>query len=216
MAGHRCELIGGTLLVTPAPNTRHQRSVARLLALLIGAAGSGIEVLPAPYDWVADPSTLFQPDVLVARRADLGPRRLEATEHVTRATVVGDEPRSAKRRSTPGLSRPASSIDIRRRPYGNRYGSLRNMRQTLVQLTDELVEALDRRAQREGVSRSKVVRDVLDAALSSGAEHDRALTEGYRRTPQSDAADAWGDLDAWTAANGRRNLAALDDEDGGW
>ncbi len=90
------------------------------------------------------------------------------------------------------------------------------MRQTLVQLTDELVEALDRRAEREGVSRSKVVRDLLDVALSSGAEHDRALIEGYRRTPQSDAADAWGDLDSWTAANARRNLAALHDEDGGW
>lgn len=90
------------------------------------------------------------------------------------------------------------------------------MRQTLVQLTDELVEALDRRAEREGISRSKVVRDILDLALSSGAEHDRALIEGYSRTPQSDAADAWGDLDAWTAANARRNRAALDDEDGGW
>jgi len=47
------------------------------------------------------------------------------------------------------------------------------VRQTLVQLTDELVAALDRRAEREGVSRSKVVRDLLDVALSSGAEHDR-------------------------------------------
>ncbi len=90
------------------------------------------------------------------------------------------------------------------------------MRQTLVQLTDELVEALDRRAQREGVSRSKVVRDLLGAALSAGAEHDRALVEGYTRVPQSDAADAWGDLEAWTAVNARRNLAALNDEDGGW
>ena len=45
------------------------------------------------------------------------------------------------------------------------------MRQTLVQLTDELVEALDRRAQREGVSRSKVVRDLLGAAALP-QEHD--------------------------------------------
>ncbi len=75
--GHRYELIDGTLLVTPAPNTRHQRCVARLLATLGPAAGPDIEVLPAPYDWVAGPSTLFQPDVLVARRSDLGPERLE-------------------------------------------------------------------------------------------------------------------------------------------
>lgn len=90
------------------------------------------------------------------------------------------------------------------------------MRQTLVQLTDELVEALDRRARREGVSRSKLVRNLLDAALSRGEEHDRALVDGYRRAPQSDAVDAWGDLAAWTETNARRNLAALDDEDGGW
>lgn len=75
--GHRYELVDGTLLVTPAPNTRHQRCVARLLIVLGSAAGPDIEVLPAPYDWVAGPSTLFQPDVLVARRSDLGPKRLE-------------------------------------------------------------------------------------------------------------------------------------------
>jgi len=86
----------------------------------------------------------------------------------------------------------------------------------LVQLTDEMVEALDRRAKHEGLSRSKLVRDLLDAALSSGAEHDRAMIEGYRRMPQSEAADAWGDLDAWTQANARRNMAAMNDEDGGW
>ena len=85
-----------------------------------------------------------------------------------------------------------------------------------MQLTDELVEALDRRAQREGVSRSKLIRDLLATALSRSEEHDRALVEGYGRAPQSDAADVWGDLDAWTAANTRRNLAALDAEDGGW
>ncbi len=75
--GHRYELIDGTLLVTPAPNTRHQSCVAQLLIILGSAAGSDVKVLPAPYDWVAGPSTLFQPDVLVARRADLGPERLE-------------------------------------------------------------------------------------------------------------------------------------------
>lgn len=90
------------------------------------------------------------------------------------------------------------------------------MRQTLVQLTDELVEALDRRARREGVSRSKLVRDILAAALSSADEQDRALVEGYRQAPQSDGADAWGDVDAWTAACARRNLAAMNNEDGGW
>jgi Uma2 family endonuclease len=75
--GHRYELIDGALLVTPAPDTRHQRCVARLLVALGTAAGRDLEILPAPYDWVAGPSTRFQPDILVARRADLGPKRLE-------------------------------------------------------------------------------------------------------------------------------------------
>ena len=75
--GHRYELVDGTLLVTPAPDTRHQSCVAQLLVVLGSAAGPEVRVLPAPYDWVAGPGTLFQPDVLVARRADLGPKRLE-------------------------------------------------------------------------------------------------------------------------------------------
>lgn len=75
--GHRYELVDGTLLVTPAPDTRHQRAVVRLAATLVTAAGPDLDVLAAPYDWVAGPSTLFQPDVLVARRADVGPQRLE-------------------------------------------------------------------------------------------------------------------------------------------
>lgn len=89
--------------------------------------------------------------------------------------------------------------------------------QTLVQLTDELRELLDRRAIRDGVSRSKLIRDLLEQALvderSSG--RDRELIEGYSRVPQTEARDAWGDLDAWSDANARRNLAALDDEERG-
>ena len=75
--GHRYELVDGTLIVTPAPATAHQRCVVRLVVLLAAAAGPDLEVLVAPYDWVVGPATLFQPDVLVARRADLGPKRLE-------------------------------------------------------------------------------------------------------------------------------------------
>lgn len=90
------------------------------------------------------------------------------------------------------------------------------MRQTLVQLTDELVAALDRRAERERVSRSKLVRDLLEAALAADQENDRAMIEGYTRAPQADAVDEWGDLSAWTDANARRNLAALNRDDGGW
>ncbi|MGH9188936.1 MAG: Uma2 family endonuclease [Acidimicrobiales bacterium] len=75
--GHRYELVDGALLVTPAPNTNHQRVVTSLVVALVAAAEEGIEVLPAPYDWVVGPGTLFQPDIVVARTSDLGPTRLE-------------------------------------------------------------------------------------------------------------------------------------------
>lgn len=75
--GHRYELVDGTLLVTPAPDTRHQRCVTRLAASLVVVAGGSYDVLVAPYDWVVGPRTLFQPDVLVARRDEVGEKRLE-------------------------------------------------------------------------------------------------------------------------------------------
>lgn len=92
--------------------------------------------------------------------------------------------------------------------------------QTLVQLTDELVRRLDDRASRSGTSRSAVIRELLEEALADErrAELSRRLVEGYAREPQSEGRDAWGDLDAWTAVNTRRNLAALGEEEGeqGW
>ena len=83
--------------------------------------------------------------------------------------------------------------------------------QTLVQLTEDLVARLDRRAAREGVSRSALVRDLLDEALQAdrAAELSQQIVDGYRRVPQETAEDEWGDLAAWTLTNTRRNLAAL-------
>jgi len=75
--GHRYELVDGVLVVTPAPGTAHQRCAYRLAALLLAAAGADLDVLGAPYDYLVAPSTLLQPDVLVARREDLGEARLE-------------------------------------------------------------------------------------------------------------------------------------------
>lgn len=87
--------------------------------------------------------------------------------------------------------------------------------QTLVQLTEELVDLLDRRAARDGVSRSALVRDLLAAALREdhALEISARIVDGYRRVPQQTADDAWGDLDAWTESNARRNLAALGREE---
>jgi hypothetical protein len=90
-------------------------------------------------------------------------------------------------------------------------GPVASRSQTLVQLTDELRELLDRRAAELGVSRSKLIRDLLERGLASERRDDlsRRMIEGYRLTPQSEGRDAWGDLDAWTEANARRNLGAL-------
>jgi Uma2 family endonuclease len=77
--GHRYELLDGSLLVTPAPSWLHQRVVTRLWQVLASAVTSrDIEVFVAPLDVVLADDTVLQPDVLVARRADLGRRDLEA------------------------------------------------------------------------------------------------------------------------------------------
>jgi len=73
-------------------------------------------------------------------------------------------------------------------------------RQTLVQLTDPLVERLDRRAAREGVSRSQVIRDAVEAYLHDDQEAEiaRRFREGYERIPPG-TPDEWGDPDAFHA-----------------
>jgi metal-responsive CopG/Arc/MetJ family transcriptional regulator len=56
---------------------------------------------------------------------------------------------------------------------------------TLVQLNDELLALLDEKAARTGVSRSEFVRRAVEAFLSDelSSEIDRAIIEGYTRTP---------------------------------
>ncbi len=78
--GRRYELLEGVLIVTPAPGAPHQTCVARTWSLLDEAKGPEHLVLLAPFDWVAGPDTLLQPDVMVALRADVaasGDKRLE-------------------------------------------------------------------------------------------------------------------------------------------
>jgi len=110
--------------------------------------------------------------------------------------------------------------------------------QTMVQLTDELVSALDEVADRRGVSRSAVVRDALDAYLRQGAPgsgksaalqlvHDalaayhpddaeagavERLVDGYRRHPPA-TPDAWGDPAEASGHATREMLQRLDAEE---
>ena len=76
--GHRYELVDGALLVTPAPDVRHQVCVAALFMLLHAARDSTHRVLFAPVDVRLSATTILQPDLLVARKSDFTEARLEA------------------------------------------------------------------------------------------------------------------------------------------
>jgi Uma2 family endonuclease len=69
--GRRYELIDGALVVTPAPSRWHQRAVGELYLLLRRGCPPEFEVLLAPFDVALAEDTVMQPDLLVARRADL-------------------------------------------------------------------------------------------------------------------------------------------------
>ncbi|HET6964273.1 MAG TPA: hypothetical protein VFH58_05835, partial [Acidimicrobiales bacterium] len=49
--GYRREIIGGSLIVTPAPGGRHQRVTGKLYALLQAAETADTMAMVAPYDW---------------------------------------------------------------------------------------------------------------------------------------------------------------------
>jgi metal-responsive CopG/Arc/MetJ family transcriptional regulator len=68
--------------------------------------------------------------------------------------------------------------------------------QTLVQLSEELVAALDQRAARRGVSRSRLIREAIQDYLMRDADAaiDAAIVDGYTRIPQED--DPWAYAEA--------------------
>lgn len=91
--GHRYELIDGTLIVSPAPRPLHQRVVLRLARVLDDARPDNTyEVFVAPLDVILSDDTLLQPDVLVARTADLTERNLPAPP-VLAVEVLSDSTR---------------------------------------------------------------------------------------------------------------------------
>jgi metal-responsive CopG/Arc/MetJ family transcriptional regulator len=65
-------------------------------------------------------------------------------------------------------------------------------RQTLVQLSDALLEQLDRHRSREGRSRSEVIREAVERYLEADreAEIDRRIVAAYTREPQL---ETWGE-----------------------
>ena len=73
--------------------------------------------------------------------------------------------------------------------------------QTLVQLSDELLERLDSYRAREGRSRSEVVREAIERYLDADrqAELDRLIVDAYTRRPPEDL---------WTESAAKQMIAA--------
>lgn len=86
--------------------------------------------------------------------------------------------------------------------------------QTLVQLNDGLLAALDQRASSRGVSRSQLIREAVEAYVRQDldAEISRRIIEGYRRQPQWEP-DDWGDLGALADRAARETHQRLDAEE---
>lgn len=76
--GLRYELVDGVLLVSPAPSNRHQIVVGELYLLLRSAAPDDLRVMLAPTDYQPTDRRSLQPDLLVARKDDVGDRPISA------------------------------------------------------------------------------------------------------------------------------------------
>ena len=84
----------------------------------------------------------------------------------------------------------------------------------MVQLTDTLVSLLDQEAGRRGLSRSALIRDLLEESLRDQreVEIDRQIVDGYTRVPPA-TPDEWGDLTRESDAALRDLFARLDAEE---
>lgn len=94
------------------------------------------------------------------------------------------------------------------------YGRAMARTQTMVQLTEELVETLDAEAVRRGLSRSALIRELVSDALQleGQAAIGEQIAAGYRRIPQSEP-DEWGDATSTADVATEELLVRLDAED---
>ncbi len=77
--GNRYEVLDGAIVMTPPPDTDHQRAVRELILLLHPPARDcGLEVFPSPMAWRIGPGQVPEPDLIVA-----------SPENVTKRAVVG-------------------------------------------------------------------------------------------------------------------------------
>jgi Uma2 family endonuclease len=94
--GMQYELVDGMLLVTPTPVPLHQRAVLEIAVLLRVAVPAEFEVFVAPLDFRPSPRRSLQPDVLVARREDVGPHDIQRPLALA-VEVLSDSTRSKDR-----------------------------------------------------------------------------------------------------------------------
>lgn len=71
--GRRYELIGGAIVMTPAPGVDHQR-VSHRLQRLLEDAWSAMEIFNAPIDLDLPGGQRVQPDLVAVERGRIGPR----------------------------------------------------------------------------------------------------------------------------------------------
>jgi len=95
--GRQYELFDGVLVVSPGPFPLHQRAVGALMHVLYPGCPADLEVFVAPLDFQPTKRRSLQPDVMVARRADVddhGPLReplVLAVEVLSKSTASKDQ-----------------------------------------------------------------------------------------------------------------------------
>jgi Uma2 family endonuclease len=94
--GLQYELVDGMLLVTPAPFPLHQRAVMEIAYLLRHVCPPELEVFVAPLDFRPTSRRSLQPDVLVVRREDVGPKNIQRPPLLA-VEVLSDSTRSKDR-----------------------------------------------------------------------------------------------------------------------
>lgn len=74
--GRRYELIGGAIVMTPAPEPVHQHVVLELAVLLRAALPPGQRLFVAPIDYDLPGGQRVEPDLIVVPDASVGKKRL--------------------------------------------------------------------------------------------------------------------------------------------
>jgi Uma2 family endonuclease len=74
--GRRVELIDGCLVVSPSAGKAHNDLVMSLFRQLDAACPSDVTIYPLPYDYRLPDQSELVPDITVARREDIGDKRI--------------------------------------------------------------------------------------------------------------------------------------------